>query len=393
MQVTVSFLFAITIGLSVAFGFGADLIAIFEDVTRSWTDNQLRSELRIESRIRAPLGQSTERQAALQLTLVNSGEISLEQFDSWDVILEIQREDADGLAIVYLTYTDNNPPGCNEWTVGGIYRDAATLTPETVGPGVLDPGEELIALITPNPPVEVNTYDRATFGTPDGTITELTFEVVSPSTTTVYVLDRGDDLAYRYDDAGMLLGTSALHTLNADPEGITTDVGRFWTADDSDDELYRYTSALEFAATSTLDAANLQSTGLTTDGCNIWVADNGANSVYKYTMAGASVSSFPLSGSNDDPEGVTTDGTNIWVADFSDARLYKYDMAGSAVSDTGLAPANSDPIGIGTDGSAIWVVDHKDDIVYRYDMAGAYVSEFPLVGANSDPHGLTVTPR
>ena len=43
MQVTVSFLFAITVGLSVAFGFGADLIAMFEDITRSWTDNQLRS--------------------------------------------------------------------------------------------------------------------------------------------------------------------------------------------------------------------------------------------------------------------------------------------------------------------------------------------------------------
>ena len=113
----------------------------------------------------------------VKVTVTNAGEVPLAQFEDWVLVLEIQKDP--GLGIAYLKYTTTTtPPGTNEWTVDGIYRDASTLEPEGGGPGILDPGEEMVVLVKPNPAVVLSTADRATFSTPNGATATVIFEVV-----------------------------------------------------------------------------------------------------------------------------------------------------------------------------------------------------------------------
>ena len=59
----------------------------------------------------------------------------------------------------------------------GIYRDASTLLEEVLDPGVLNPGEELILQVTPDPAVVADTYDRIIIGTPNGALAQVIFRV------------------------------------------------------------------------------------------------------------------------------------------------------------------------------------------------------------------------
>lgn len=59
----------------------------------------------------------------------------------------------------------------------GIYRDAPTLLEEVLDPGVLNPGEELILRMTPDPAVVADTYDRIIIGTPNGALVQVIFRV------------------------------------------------------------------------------------------------------------------------------------------------------------------------------------------------------------------------
>ena len=176
MNVAISSLLVTALTLVVLFTFGRDLIASFGQMSDSWTSAEERWEHQINTKIAAPPGQWTGQGATVEITVVNSGNGPLEKFADWDLILETQR-DSD-LGIDYFTYTTATSPGTSQWTLQGIYRDAANEVPETVGPGILDPGEEMIVLARPDAPVELGTFDRATFATPKGATAEVIFEVI-----------------------------------------------------------------------------------------------------------------------------------------------------------------------------------------------------------------------
>ena len=395
MSVAVSFLFTAAVLLFVLFNLGIDLFISFRDISDSRIGFYDRSEHRTRTDIDASSGQSTQRQPTVLLTLTNSGETDLARFENWDLIFQLQREGAGGLEILYLTYTSTNPPSCNQWTVDGIYRDAATLAPETVGVGILNPGEDIVVVAKPHPRVEVNTHDRATFATPDGITAEVVFETVTAQTTTLYVLDAADAKVYRYLADGTFLGSDALDADNGAARGITTDVAGFWTTDVADDDVYRYTSSFSLSSTSTQVAANIDGAGITTDACNIWMVDEGTDKVYKYGLSGSSVSEFSLAGANSSAAGITTDGINIWVMDTAAgaSKVYKYGMTGSPVSDFSVSQGADGYAGIATNASNIWIADLATLKVYKYDMSGVFVSDFGLTADNGDPQGLTVSPR
>ena len=160
------------------FTLAGDMLMSFDDVTDAWTESEARSEKKTGTRIAGPIGLSVSATSTVQITLENEGEDALGQFSDWDVIFEVQ--EAPGLAITYLTYTENAVPAANQWTVKGIYLDASAVPPveETVDPGVFNPGEEMVILAKPSPPVTANTYDRAAFVTPYGVVAKVIFHVV-----------------------------------------------------------------------------------------------------------------------------------------------------------------------------------------------------------------------
>ena len=369
-----------------------DLLATFESLTQSAVSVRSRSEQSANTKIAAPLGLLVNATSTFQITLKNEGSVALGQFADWDVIFEILETSC--LGIAYLTYTENASPGPNQWTVQGIYLDASSSTPEIVGPGVFNPGEEMIVLVNPDPSVAHKSYNRATFVTPNGITTKVILEALSTATTTLYVVDGTDAMVYKYEDGGPFLSTSTLDVLNANAEGITTDIHNFWASDVSDDLVYVYASNLSASSTWALAAANNSGEGLTTDGCSIWSVDhNGSKKAYKYTMSGGFDSDFLLTAANDHATGITTDRKNIWVVDHKDVVAYKYTLSGTLVSQFALTGGQTNPRGITTDGDNIWVVDHDQNKVYKYTMGGTFVSDFPLNAANADAEGITVTPR
>jgi hypothetical protein len=376
--------------MALLFVLAQDMVGAFSDITDALTGLQSRSERRAATDLSAPTGQSVTPDAAVQLTLTNPGDVALGQFSDWDVIFEIQQ--SSGFSVKYLTYTTNASPGVNEWTVKGIYLDSDTLSDEVVDPGVFNPGEEMIVLANPSPTVVPNTYDRATFVTPNGVVAKVIFQV-HPY---LYVVDEADRLAYKYTASGTYLSSSPLDAANANARGIATDETSFWATDPVDDKTYKYTSAFALVTSWSHALLNLDATGVATNGTNIWISDDGALRVFKYDMNGdpdVGLPSFALNLDNADPSDLAVYGSNIWVVDDVDDRVYKYDTSGNFISSFSLTAANSDPTGITTNGVAIWVVDVADDAVYRYNMSGTYMSSFSLTAANGDPQGLTVSNR
>jgi glutamine cyclotransferase len=362
-----------------ATGFGGPL-------RESWANLQGRSQAEMETKINVvPSQPSVSVSPQVRLTLANDGNFTPGRFSEWDLILETQT--ASGTVIGYLSHTTAACPASGQWSIRGIFADAAALTSEVVGPGLLSPGEEMVVILQPSTAIEESTIDRATFVAPNGVTARAIFKVA----TVLYVVDATDSLVYEYKEDGTFVATTSLSTLNGAAEGITTDLVSFWTADNADDMVYEYTPAFALATSTALHASNDASEGLTTDGCSsIWaVDDGGSKKVFKYTLAGAYVSDFDLPAANGHPTGITTDGTNIWVVDHQDAMAYKYTMSGISVSDFTLDSGNSNARGITTNGTNIWVVDRGTARVYKYTMAGGFVSSFPLIAANADPQGIT----
>ena len=175
MSVAVTFLLTTAMSMLVVLSFGRDLLATFAQLTGSWAAVEGRWEQETDTKITAPPGQWVAAGPTVRLTLVNNGRVALAQFADWDAIFVIQQ--ASGLGIDYLTYTTTTPPGSNQWTVDAIYLNTATSTPETVGPGILDPGEKMVVLAKPATPVVAGTWDRGTFSTPNGVTARIIFEI------------------------------------------------------------------------------------------------------------------------------------------------------------------------------------------------------------------------
>jgi len=101
----------------------------------------------------------------VQITLKNTGSTKLADFTQWDVILQ------------YSDGTNNQVkwfPGSDSWS-STIYTSAAALTPEAYNPGILDPGEEMIATLTVNPPIGTSTTNQVVISTPNGIIATAVF--------------------------------------------------------------------------------------------------------------------------------------------------------------------------------------------------------------------------
>ncbi len=352
----------------------------------SWATLQDRSKAQAETRINVtPSQPSVSVSPQVRLTLANDGNTTPGEFSDWDLILETQK--ASGFGVAYLAHTTSTCPASGQWSVRGIYADVDALTAEVVEPGLLGPGEEMVAIFKPSVTIEESTVDRATFVAANGVTARAIFKV----DTVLYVVDETDSMVYKYKEDGTFVATTSLDALNASSTGISTDLVSFWTADNADNVTYEHTPAFVLSTSSAMHASSTDVEGLTTDGCSsIWAVDHGtSNKAFKYTLAGVNQSDFDLTAANDQASGITTDGTNIWVVDHADAKAYKYTMTGSAVSDFSLDAANTNARGITTNGTNIWVVDWGTARVYKYTMAGAFVSSFLLNAANADPQGIT----
>lgn len=91
----------------------------------------------------------------VEITIMNEGAVSLGDFDRWDVIIRYQ----DGTA-VWLPY--NSVPG---WTVDSISFEGS---PEAFDPNILNSGEEMLLILSLDPPLPPKSTAEAAISTPRG---------------------------------------------------------------------------------------------------------------------------------------------------------------------------------------------------------------------------------
>ena len=104
--------------------------------------------------------------SVVEVTVKNVGSARLTDFAQWDLIVEYEAVAAH--IVQWYPYVATAEPGPNQWTVKGIYLDATQAIPEACEPGILNPGEELVAEVRISPPIADGTTGFANISTPNG---------------------------------------------------------------------------------------------------------------------------------------------------------------------------------------------------------------------------------
>lgn len=105
----------------------------------------------------------------IDVSIRNTGQISLRNFDRWDVLLQYYATSSNsGLNIGWMSYTTSTPSATGEWTVRGPYLDSVSLKAEVYDPNVLNPGEEMIVRVNITPAIPTSTDNVMTIAEPGG---------------------------------------------------------------------------------------------------------------------------------------------------------------------------------------------------------------------------------
>ncbi len=111
--------------------------------------------------------------AVVELTLRNDGDTRLMDFPTWDVI--VQYYTAPGHYQIDWLTPINGEPGNGEWSVIGLYSNAAAATPEFYQPGIFNPGEEMLIRLRLLPPVGPSSINLVNITTRNGVGTAMQF--------------------------------------------------------------------------------------------------------------------------------------------------------------------------------------------------------------------------
>jgi len=138
-------------------------LSLVDKVSSSWRQaEEQRYEIR-QTGI-ATVNATVPDASHVEITIMNEGAVSLGDFDRWDVIIRYQ----DGTA-VWLPYNPSEPPG---WTVDSISFESS---PETFDPNILNSGEEMLLILSLDPPLPSNSTAEAAISTPRGVIARAMF--------------------------------------------------------------------------------------------------------------------------------------------------------------------------------------------------------------------------
>ncbi len=164
MEQAVTALIILTLVLFAALSLAQAWLSTQQGIAVSWQAMQERVGERARTSV-VPIS-GTIASDVVDVTVKNDGHVRLADFAHWDVLL--QYDTAAGRSVEWYPYVKASAPGPGQWTVMGIYQDAARAIPEAIEPGILDPGEEMVIQIKTAQPVKAGTTSIATIATPNG---------------------------------------------------------------------------------------------------------------------------------------------------------------------------------------------------------------------------------
>ncbi len=112
------------------------------------------------------IGTSLPAADTVKVIVSNAGQTKLTGFDKWDLIVQYYDSQGDSYS-KWLPYT-SGAPGANQWTVTGIYIDAASAEEEVFEPGLFNPSEQIIIEAKLSPSFGSGTANQVLISTPNG---------------------------------------------------------------------------------------------------------------------------------------------------------------------------------------------------------------------------------
>jgi len=171
MENAVIAMISIAIILSGTMSLMLSSIPSIDTLSTSWKQmTQLAGEMRRTEIVTDNCTVSNEG-VRVEVIIRNDGEISLGDFNSWDVVINYSSDN--GTVSRWLPYTLSIPPENNRWTISEFRFNGSA---ETIEPNILNPGEDMKILMQLNPGVAVNTTNRVTISTPNGVAAQAIFQ-------------------------------------------------------------------------------------------------------------------------------------------------------------------------------------------------------------------------
>ena len=161
---------AIILGGTVTLAFNA--ISPIDTIATSWKQMTQTTEeiMRTDIAGTDPSVPPGESGARVEITVNNQGQVSLSNYDSWDVIVQYYSDNVTRV-VKWIPYTTSLAD--NTWTAGNWEFNGS---PETFEPEILNPGENMTVSMQLDPPVATNTTNLATISTSNCVPTRIIFE-------------------------------------------------------------------------------------------------------------------------------------------------------------------------------------------------------------------------
>lgn len=166
METVLAALIVVTFFLFAVLTFSHTYLSGQDSLQIAWREMEDRLGERNRTNL-TPVSSTTQSNGSvIELTFQNDGDTKLADFDQWDVVAQYYQASG-SYQIIWLPYVAGEPAN-NEWTVAGIYLDAASLQAEVFEPDILNPGEEMVVRIRVSPPVGLGTTNLAAVATSNG---------------------------------------------------------------------------------------------------------------------------------------------------------------------------------------------------------------------------------
>jgi len=161
---------AIILGGTVTLVFNA--ISPVDTIATSWKQMTETTEEVIRTDI-AGISSSVppeEYGSKVEITVNNQGQVSLSNYESWDVVVQYYSDNVTREVkwLPYSTSLTDNTWTASNWEFSG--------SPETFEPEILNPGEDMQISMQLNPPVSNDTTNLVTISTSNGVPTRVIFE-------------------------------------------------------------------------------------------------------------------------------------------------------------------------------------------------------------------------
>ncbi|MGQ9682367.1 MAG: hypothetical protein ACUVX9_07515 [Anaerolineae bacterium] len=172
METALAALIIITLILVGMLTLAQGYLATQEQMAMAWRSMQERAGDRARTGLQTVGARAVEGGNVIQVTVRNSGSTKLSDMSDWDVILQYGTSELP--CTRWFPYVETGQ-GVNQWSVVGIYDDAAQGIPEVLDPRILNPGEELVLQVRVSPPVSEATVNEVAVATPNGVSAAISF--------------------------------------------------------------------------------------------------------------------------------------------------------------------------------------------------------------------------